>query len=153
MGSTIAALFFDPLYDVVAVSHVGDTRVFRVRGMRIEQLTEDHTVVQDLVNQGRMTDEDARTSPLRHRITQAVGTADCVAPSLGLEVPRAGDVFVLTSDGVHDPVAPTEIAEVVRDARGDLELVCLRLIDLANLRGGRDNSTVLVVRCDEPRSG
>jgi protein phosphatase len=156
MGSTVAALLFDRCYGVVAVGHVGDTRVFRIRQGAIAQLTEDHTVVQQWVREGRIAPEEAVTSPHRHMITQAVGTQEAVQPGLHLERPEPGDVYLLTSDGVHDPVRPDEIGAVIDEARGDLELACLRLIELANERGGRDNSTALLVRCraaDEPPAG
>jgi len=150
MGSTVAAVLFDDNYGVVAICHVGDSRVFLVRDGRVEQLTEDHTVVQQWVREGRMAAEDAQASPHRHMITQALGTQDVVRPALRLERPRAGDVFVLTSDGVHDLVPAEEIGRVVEEADGDLERACMRLIELANERGGRDNSTAVVVRCSAP---
>ena len=150
MGSTVAAVLFDDRHGVVAVCHVGDSRVFRVRGGAIEQLTEDHTVVQQWVREGRMAAEDAQNSPHRHMITQALGTQELVRPGLRLERPKPGDVFVLTSDGVHDLVRTDEIGRVVRETAGDLERTCTRLVELANDRGGRDNSTVVAVRCDPP---
>jgi serine/threonine protein phosphatase PrpC len=150
MGSTVAAVLFDDRYGVVAVCHVGDSRVFRVRGGAVEQLTEDHTVVQQWVREGRMGAEEAKTSPHRHMITQALGTQEMVRPGLRLERPEPGDVFVLTSDGVHDLVRPEEIGRVVVETGGDLERTCTRLVELANERGGRDNSTAVAVRCDPP---
>jgi protein phosphatase len=150
MGSTMAAVLFDERHGVVAVCHVGDSRVFRVRAGVVEQLTEDHTVVQQWVREGRMAAEDAPLSPHRHMITQALGTQDFVRPGLRLERPEPGDVFVLTSDGIHDMVARDEIGHVVADAKGDLERTCLRLVELANERGGRDNSTVVAVSCEPP---
>jgi protein phosphatase len=150
MGSTVAAVLFDQRYDVVAVCHVGDSRVFRVRNGVIEQLTEDHTVVQQWVREGRMAAADAQISPHRHMITQALGTQELVRPGLRLERPEPGDVFVLTSDGVHDLVQADEIGRVVREASGDLTRTCVRLVELANDRGGRDNSTAVAVRCDPP---
>ena len=148
MGSTVAALLFDQRYDVVAVCHVGDSRVFRVRNGAVEQLTEDHTVVQQWVREGRMAAADAQISPHRHMITQALGTQDLVRPGLRLERPEPGDVFVLTSDGVHDLVQADEIGRVVSETSGDLVRVCIRLVELANDRGGRDNSTAVAVRCN-----
>ncbi len=148
MGSTVAAVLFDERHDVVAVCHVGDSRVFRIRAGSVDQLTEDHTVVQQWVREGRMAADDAQTSPHRHMITQALGTQDLVRPGLRLERPQPGDVFVLTSDGVHDLVPREEIGRVVAGETRDLERVCLRLVELANERGGRDNSTVVAVRCE-----
>jgi protein phosphatase len=146
MGTTVVALLFDRSYDVVAVCHVGDSRVFRLRADQVVQLTEDHTVVQQWVREGRIGPEEAARSPHRHMITQAVGTQEAVQPAVRLERPQVGDVYVLTSDGVHDSVEPGEIARVLRATASNLEQACLQLIDLANERGGRDNSTVLLVR-------
>jgi protein phosphatase len=156
MGTTVAALLFDAVYGVVAVCHVGDSRVFRFRDGQLQQLTEDHTVVQQWVKEGRIQPEDAASSPHRHMITQAVGTQESVRPDVRLERPVSGDVYVLTSDGIHDQIAADEMAAALNESRGDLETACLRLIEMANARGGRDNSTVLLVRCassatdDEP---
>lgn len=147
MGTTVAALLFDRLYGVIAVCHVGDSRVFRLRDGELSQLTEDHTVVQQWVREGRIQPEEVAASPHRHMITQAVGTQESVRPDVRLERPRDGDVYVLTSDGVHDQISPDEMTTALSECRDDLEMACLRLIDLANARGGRDNSTVLLVRC------
>lgn len=146
MGTTVVAVLFDRAYDVLAVCHVGDSRVFRMRADEVVQLTEDHTVVQQWVREGRIGPEEAARSPHRHMITQAVGTQEAVQPAVRLEHPEVGDVYVLTSDGVHDSVTPDEIAGVLRATTSHLEQACMQLIDLANQRGGRDNSTVLVVR-------
>jgi protein phosphatase len=94
--------------------------------------------------------DEAQISPHRHMITQALGTQDLIRPALRLERPQVGDVFVLTSDGVHDLVTPGELGGVVSETPGDLERVCTRLVELANERGGRDNSTAVAVRCDPP---
>lgn len=147
MGTTVAAVFFDRRYDSVAVCHVGDSRVYRIRDARIEQLTEDHTVVQHLINEGQMHPEQGRASSQRHVLTQAVGASDVLEPGLRLEQPRKQDVFVLCTDGVHDAVRKEEMLQVVLDAGARLEEACNRLIDLANQRGGKDNSTVVVVKC------
>jgi len=80
-------------------------------------------------------------------VTQALGAQDRVRASLRLERPSDGDVYVLTSDGVHDVVSPQEMLDLVRAAGADLDAACARMIDLANDRGGRDNATALIVRC------
>jgi serine/threonine protein phosphatase PrpC len=152
MGAAAVALQFDPKYNCVAICHVGDTRAYRVREGVAEQLTEDHTVVQQLLKDGKITPDEIRTSPHRHMLTQALGTARVVHPGLRLVEPAPGDVFVLCSDGIHDLVGATEIAEIVRDAT-DINAACTRLIDLANDRGGHDNSTVVVVACDDGAAG
>jgi len=152
MGSTVAAVLFDRHHGQVAICHAGDSRVYRVRAAALEQLTDDHTLVHEWVTEGKITAEDAASSPHRHIITQAVGTKETLAPSLRLERLLAGDVFVLTSDGIHDLVGPGEIADAVRAAGDDLERACARLIELANEHGGKDNSTTVVLRCHAPEN-
>src|SRR5258706_6029709 len=153
MGTTIVALLFDRGYDVVAVCHVGDSRVFRVRGDEVIQLTEDHTVVQQWVREGRIAPEEAAKSPHRHMITQAVGTQEEVEPAVRLERPQVGDVYVLTSDGVHDSVTPEEMAALVRGATGGLQRACCQLLGRCYQRGGRENRTGAESRPDRrPRT-
>ena len=148
MGTTVAAIFFDRRCESVAICHVGDSRVYRIRDAQIEQLTEDHTVVQQLINEGQMRAEQRRSSQQRHVLTQAVGASDELHPELRLERPQAGDMFVVCTDGVHDTIEAEEILQVVLTTGARLETACGRLIDLANHRGGKDNSTVLIVRCN-----
>jgi protein phosphatase len=150
MGTTAAAVLFDRTGGVVAIVHVGDTRVYRIRAGQIEQLTEDHTLAQALIQAGKLSPAELHASPHRHMLTRAVGADDVIAPDLRLEQPNVGDVFLLSSDGVHDVVSAEEIAAAVRTAHPDLERACTSLIDLANQRGGHDNSTVLIVTCDGP---
>lgn len=149
MGAAVAAVMLDRRFGHLAIGHVGDTRVYQIRHGQIEQLTEDHTLVQQLVREGRIKPETIRRDPNRHVLTQAVGVAPLMRPGLRLEEPRAGDYYVLTSDGVHDVIETEEIAQLIEAAAGDLEAACDRLIGLANERGGRDNASVLILRCDE----
>ena len=152
MGAVVAALAFDAKNGLAAVCHVGDARVYRVRGDDIAQLTEDHTVVQRLLKSGRIAPEDIESTPNRHMITRALGVEPLVQPDLLLEPAEPGDLFVLSSDGLHDVVTPDEICRVVGALRGNLEAACTQLIELANERGGKDNSTVLIVDC-QPGTG
>jgi len=147
MGTTVAAVLFDAPCKAVAVCHAGDSRVYRVRGGSIEQLTEDHTVLRQLVRDGQVKPEDVASSKHRHVLTQAVGTNDVLHPELRLEEPQSGDVFLVCSDGVHDTVTPEEMLACVGQMPEDLDRVCEQLIKLANERGGKDNSTVLLVSC------
>lgn len=147
MGAAIAAVLFDPGYDLVAIGNVGDARVYRIRADRIEQLTEDQTVVQRLLQEGRIAEEDIPRSPHRHMLTQAVGLMSDIEPGLRLEQPVAGDVFVLSSDGLHDVVRADDILKAVRDAAGDVEQACARLVQLAAERGSNDDTSVFVLAC------
>ena len=152
MGSTVAAVLFDLEYDRVAIAHVGDSRIYRIRDGRIEQLTEDHSLVQRLLREGKIAPDEARASKHRHVLVQALGN-DNVAPDLRIEKPETGDVFVICSDGIHDPIPPDDILRLVREAGDDVESICARLIALANERGGRDNSTALVLQCTRRDEG
>ena len=153
MGAAVAAIAFDPRCNQVAISHVGDTRAYRVRGDLVEQLTQDHTVVQQLLSEGKITAEDVPFYPDRHVLTRALGSEAIVRPSLRFEELRDGDVLVLCSDGIHDVVESGEILEAIREAGDRIEEACSRLIELANERGGGDNSTILAVAPDRQRSG
>jgi protein phosphatase len=148
MSSTVVALLFDLENELLAVAHVGDSRVYRLRNGHIEQLTEDHTLVREFVKEGRLSPEEARESPHRHYITQAIGSESVVTPSLRLDQIAPHDIFVLCSVGVHDVVTDAEIAAMAGAGPPRLDEACARLIDLANERGGRDNSTVVLVACE-----
>ncbi len=142
MGTTCTALAIRGAEAVWA--HVGDSRLYRLRGSRIERLTTDHSVVGELVADGVISEEEARHHDQRNVITRALGIAPAVEPSLGGPLMVAtGDVFVLMSDGLYDLVPESEIGEVVA---ADPHDAAHELVDRANARGGYDNVTVAVVR-------
>lgn len=129
-------------------SHVGDSRAYLHRDAGIQQITEDHSLVGEMVRSGIISDEDARAHPRRNIITRSLGIQDTVvvdAPHSPLAL-RAGDTFVLCSDGLTSHVGDDEIAKVVGEQPpAD---ACQTLVDLANQRGGRDNITVQVIRVE-----
>lgn len=131
------------------IAHVGDSRVYLMRNGRIYRMTRDHSVVQQLVDAGLLSAEQAIEHPEANRITRALGMAPTVDVELypGPFVVAPGDLFVLASDGLTDLVADAEIASVIgnRVVEG-LATACQALVDLANLRGGHDNITVLLLR-------
>ena len=149
MGTTVAAILFDSRESTATICHVGDSRVYRVRDGHIEQLTEDHSLVQQLFRQGTISQEELKTSPHRHVLTQAVGVQPIIQPGVRIEKPQTDDAFMLCSDGIHGVVEPEEMLDLLTHNRQDLQLVCDNLVDLANARGGRDNSTILIVCCEE----
>lgn len=149
MGTTVAAILFDLRENTVTICHVGDSRVYRVRDGCIEQLTEDHSLVQQLFREGTITQQELQTSPHRHVLTQAVGVQPIIQPGIRIEQPQADDAFMLCSDGIHGVVEPDEMLDLLDRNRPDLQLVCDNLVNLANARGGRDNSTILIVCCEE----
>jgi len=127
------------------VVHVGDSRAYLLRGREIQQLTTDHSLVQELVRHGGVAPQDADAHAQRHVLTRALGVEPDVQPDV-LTVPlRSGDVFCLTSDGVSGAVPAEEIAAVLRGTP-DAEAACETLVGLANARGGLDNASAVVVR-------
>jgi protein phosphatase len=141
MGTTITvALFEDGL---VSIGHVGDSRAYLIREHKVDQLTEDHSLVAELVRSGRLSPEEAESHPQRSVITRALGTdPDVDVDSFSVEA-RPGDVFLICSDGLTSMVDDAEILDVVERDRGDLNSVAKELIAAANRSGGEDNITVV----------
>jgi protein phosphatase len=149
MGTTlVSVLAFEGR---AALAHVGDSRAYLVRGGRIRQLTDDHSVVGELLRRREISEDAAREHPHRHVLTRALGVRPVVEPDLAELSPEPDDVFVLCSDGLTCHVEDDEIAEQVGDA-ADPDACVENLVDLANSRGGDDNITVLLLRWekDEP---
>jgi protein phosphatase len=147
MGTTFAGLLVLPRSAMIA--HVGDSRVYRLRSGKLGLLTHDHTLVNELIDRGFLNPEDAATSPRRHVLTRAVGVLETVEVDARIVDTRPGDVFLICSDGLHGELSDEEIAAVLT-THADPEFAVLRLIQLANQKGGRDNVTAVVVRIDEP---
>ncbi len=147
MGSTVVVAVFrgDRLY----VGHVGDSRLYRFRHGALEQLTKDHSVVQELVNRGLFTPEEARQSLAKNLVTRALGVDPTIETETNETAVQPGDVYLLCSDGLTDVVSDEQIAELLRAAPSDVEGVARRLIERANANGGPDNISVIVVRTAE----
>jgi len=143
MGTTISALMILGAYAVMA--QVGDSRIYRVRAGKTEQLTEDHTLIAWQIKQGLITPQEAKTSPHRNVITRAVGNRDYVEVDTGLMSLEKGDRFLLCSDGLHGYLRDEDVAPIV--ALGGQAAVA-RFIELANSRGGKDNITAVLVELD-----
>jgi len=148
MGTTIAALLFDAEDRLATICHVGDSRVYRVRDHSIELLTEDHSLVQQLLREGKISLPDVKTFPHRHVLTQAIGVSPTVQPTVRVEKPQHGDIFLICSDGIHGSMAEQEILDIIAQAETDLQKACDTLVDLANDRGGWDNSTAIILQCE-----
>jgi serine/threonine protein phosphatase PrpC len=141
MGTTMTVALVDD--DHVTIGHVGDSRAYRLRDHRLEQLTEDHSLVAELVRSGRLSPEEAETHPQRSAITRSVGTEAVVDVDTFTVESRPGDVFLICSDGLTDMVEEDRIADVVEQNRDDLERAVKQLIADANRSGGEDNVTVI----------
>src|SRR2546425_10743493 len=142
MGTTITAALVED--GAVRIGHVGDSRAYRVRDGSLEQLTEDHSLVAELVRSGRLSPEEADVHPQRSVITRALGTdPDVDVDTFSVEA-RPGDVFMLCSDGLTSMVDDQSILDIVEQHRSSLEQAARTLVDAANRGGGEDNITVVV---------
>jgi PPM family protein phosphatase len=145
MGTTIVtALFLD---DRIIVGHVGDSRLYRLRDGEIQQLTEDHSLINDYIKMKRMTAEEAENWPHKNVIVRALGMKDSVQVDIHAETPRVGDSFLLCSDGLSGMISDEKIAEIMRSEH-DLDRASDRMIVAANAAGGKDNITVVLARLE-----
>jgi protein phosphatase len=143
MGTTLVALATEDRR--VWVLNIGDSRCYRLRGGELQQLTQDHSLVEEQVRMGRMTPHEALRSPLRNVITRALGTQCQVTPDVFELEAEPGDLFLLCSDGLTRELADTTIQTLLaRDL--PLETLSLRLVEAAKKAGGHDNITCLLVR-------
>ncbi|MEV4825274.1 protein phosphatase 2C domain-containing protein [Micromonospora sp. NPDC049274] len=142
MGTTLTALLFARTGSCLALAHVGDSRAYLFREGVLKQVTRDDTFVQMLVDQGVITADQASSHPRRAVVTQALQGED-VSPSYATMVPRAGDRWLLCSDGLSNVVRPDTLAEVLT-TYPDRSACAGKLIDLALHAGGPDNVTVVV---------
>jgi protein phosphatase len=141
MGTTMTVAIVNG--DDVAFGHVGDSRAYLIRDGRMEQLTEDHSLVNELLKSGKLSPEEADVHPQRSVITRAVGTDPDVDVDTFTVTARAGDLYLLCSDGLTDVVSEKEIFGLVEENRGDIDRALRALVKEANRGGGDDNITVV----------
>jgi len=144
MGTTMTVALVEGM--TVAIGHVGDSRAYLVRDERMEQLTDDHSLVNELQKSGKLSAEEAQTHPQRSVITRAVGTdPDVDVDGFTIDA-EDGDVFLICSDGLTDMVEDEEILELVHRNRDDLQKAVETLVAAANKGGGEDNITAVAFR-------
>jgi len=148
MGTTIvASLFYN---NRVSVAHIGDSRMYRYRNERLEQITKDHSFVQELIDKGLYTKEEARDSAKKNVVTRAMG----VAPSVEVEVHEheveVGDVYLMCSDGLTDLVTDRDIERSFHELHINLDVLARHLVSLANANGGKDNISIMLTRIIKP---
>ena len=147
MGTTLVAVYFAATPSLVA--HVGDSRLYHLRGQAVQQITEDHSWVWEQYKQGLIAREAIATSPHKNIVTRALGIQPTVDVDIqDLEVQR-GDFLLLCSDGLSDLVRDEEMVVTAGRNAKDLERHCHGLVRLANSRGGKDNITVLLIQIEE----
>src|SRR4051812_20425695 len=144
MATTVAAVLVDG--DSGNIGHVGDSRVYLVRDGQIKQLTSDHSWVNEQIQSGVISPDQARTHPLRNVVTRALGGKPDLQVDMQLHKMLAGDILLICSDGLTTMLPDEDILQVMEDNAGDIEKGGQALIDAANARGGEDNITVLLIK-------
>ncbi len=147
MGTTlVVALFFD---NRMTVGHIGDSRLYRLRGDAFEQVTRDHSLLQEQIDSGMITKEQARYSQNKNLVTRAVGIDPEVETEVHTYSVEPGDIYLLCSDGLSDMVQDEDIHSTLSMLQSNLPLAATQLVQLANDSGGRDNISVILVRVIE----
>ncbi|AMO23133.1 Stp1/IreP family PP2C-type Ser/Thr phosphatase [Ramlibacter solisilvae] len=146
MGTTLVLGVFQD--DRLMLGHIGDSRCYRLRGAQFTQITKDHSLLQEQIDAGLITLEQAATSANKNLVTRALGVEDAVLLEVNEHVVEPGDIYIMCSDGLSDMVDDGGIAAILgQDA--PLEQKAALLIDAANANGGRDNISVLLARVSE----
>ena len=151
MGTTLVMCLLGT--DYLTVAHVGDSRLYRLREGKLQQLTEDHTMVQEMVERGDMDARQAAQSRNRNVITRALGINVDVTVDVAHHDLMPGDLYMLCSDGLTGMASDADISAVLDGGAGSLEAIARRAIELANARGGRDNVSVVLLKVLEMSHG
>ncbi|MBO7431282.1 MAG: serine/threonine-protein phosphatase [Elusimicrobia bacterium] len=145
MGTTCTGVWFDRNTNLVHIYNVGDSRVYRIRNGRIQLLTTDHSKIKELIDSGKMTQEEAKMAEIQSMITRALGIKETVKVDYKSEIVRNGDIYVLCTDGLNGELSDFTINDIVNLNKPDVESISDELIRSANNAGGRDNTTVISV--------
>jgi PPM family protein phosphatase len=145
MGTTLVVAVFGSRH--VVLGHVGDSRCYRLRAGRLQQLTRDHSLLQEQLDAGLITPEQALFATHKNLVTRAVGVEDAVMVEITAHEVQAGDLYLMCSDGLTDMLDDNEISFIVQ-GQTSLEAASLALIAAANQAGGRDNISVILARCE-----
>lgn len=146
MGTTlVAGIFFD---NFLTVGHIGDSRLYRMRDDALEQVTRDHSLLQEQIDSGLISKEEARQSHNKNLVTRALGIDPEVEAEIHSYNVSEGDIFLLCSDGLNDMIEDEEIQMTLIALRSNLDLTAQQLIQAANDAGGRDNVSVMLVKVE-----
>jgi len=144
MGTTlVVALFYD---NKMLVAHLGDSRLYRLRGEQFRQVTRDHSLLQEQIDSGLITPEQAKHAAHKNLVTKALGIDPIVEPEIHEYPAKPGDVYLLCSDGLCDMVDDDDIGMTLQALGGNLKLAAQQLVQMANDNGGKDNVSVILVR-------
>src|SRR5215470_5547450 len=144
MGTTlVVALFYD---NKMTVAHIGDSRLYRMRGDELKQITKDHSLLQEQIDSGVITPQQAKQSQNKNLVTRALGIDPIVEPEIHDHETQPGDIYLLCSDGLCDMVGDEDIGLALQTLSSNLKLCAQHLVQTANDNGGRDNISVILVR-------
>jgi protein phosphatase len=150
MGTTLCCLQWTK--DEIIYAHVGDSRIYRYRDQKLEQLTHDHSLLAQWLAQGNNPKDTDKPIPYKNIITRSVGTSKKANPEICTTTHKPGDLFILCSDGLSDVLIPTDIEQIITRSE-TLDLMASRLIEKAKIKGSNDNITVLIVQFEsQPES-
>lgn len=148
MGTTlVVVLYYD---NRMMVAHIGDSRLYRLRGDQFTQVTRDHSLLQEQIDAGMISAEQAKYSQNKNLVTRALGIDASVEPEIQEYETQRGDIYLLCSDGLSDMVEDADIGLTLQTLGANLNLAAQQLVQMANDNGGRDNISVILVRVSEP---
>jgi PPM family protein phosphatase len=148
MGTTLVAGVFTN--NKLVLGHIGDSRMYRLRGELLTQLTEDHSLVQEQINAGIITPEQAKLAKNKNLVTRALGIEPTVELELQELAVEVGDTYMMCSDGLSDLVSDNEIAKILLEANGNITEAADKLVEAANDNGGSDNISVVITKIEKP---
>lgn len=148
MGTTIVVVMMHE--NMVSIGHVGDSRLYRLRDKKLELITEDHSLVRELVRKGYYTEAEAREATNKNVVTRALGVDAEVEPEVQEDMALLEDIYLLCSDGLNDMIEDREIEDILLRYGADLEQTADQLIQLANEMGGKDNISAILLRPVKP---
>lgn len=144
MGTTLVLAMLHG--DEIMVAHIGDSRAYRFRQGKLEQMTRDHSVLQEQIDAGLISEELARFAPNKNLITRALGVDSQVEIEINHYKTEINDTYLLCSDGLSDMLSTDEMTEILQTPNASLETICNTLIDKANANGGRDNVSAILIK-------
>ncbi len=145
MGTTCAGVLFERNNSLLHIYNVGDSRVYRIRNGNMKLLSQDHSKIKELIDSGKMTEEEAKTAEIQSMITRALGISPTVKIDYKSELVKSGDIYLLCTDGLNGELSDFTINDIVNLHKPDVFAIANELILAANNSGGRDNTTVIVL--------
>jgi len=143
MGTTLVAMNFSG--NSAYLGHVGDSRIYRLRGDKMDLITEDHSLLNDYIKMKDLSEQEIENFPHKNVIVRALGMKETVQVDVAHEEPEVGDLYLLCTDGLNGMVKDSDIERILVENRNNLEAGCEKLIEAANAGGGTDNCTVIIV--------